>query len=308
MSDIIKQASTLINTPFWKEMFILDTEDIDKILGYRGDKTQSGGGFVPAGRGTLRGNNSNKADVFTPKHPMPELDAHLAKWETLGTKTLALHEFKKLLWLLSLKKAYLENNTPFPEGLDLPMVVTKIKELRETYKDQFEQLNFAVHELQKQVRLGPGMAPGQLAPAPQIQREIHHHTNNYFMGPDALTDDNHLGALFDEHPPEEEEGAVGGLEDYTPGFPIIKGKATGKADKASKKLILSPLSPQKYKSLMQWHPDQDKWPGPDDVNQPGKGLGKKRKKKKKTQSGGNIAKKIKWIPVFSLGKKWIQVV
>lgn len=44
MSYIFRNAKNLINDKLWTEMFLVKADDIEKILAYRGDVGQTGGG------------------------------------------------------------------------------------------------------------------------------------------------------------------------------------------------------------------------------------------------------------------------
>lgn len=260
---------------------------------------------------------TNKVDIFTPTHDMPELDAQLAKWRVIGGKQIILNKYKQLLWLLSIKDAWIKNKVPFPNGLSLNMVVRKIAEIRGAYKKDFELLNFASYDLQKQVHLAEGVPPRQLPDVITINnRHVthNHHRHNhhygadsqqiaYYYGDDDDDDDDGFGLrrLFDpdqtQAVPTPQEGAVGGA----PGPSVQLGPSR----------IPIPFRPDSSREFTpQYSPRISRIPvrrlqmsPPADQN--GKG-----KRKRKSQKGGSQKKK-KWyhlIPLFDTARSWTQVI
>lgn len=170
MGDLVKKAKSLHKSKFWSEMFLVGPETIDLLFEY-GKKQheqemagQTGGGLGPSSRFTAAGSSTRNTlarhrDPFMPAHDMPELDAKMRTWEVIGGRSVTVNKYKQLLWLKSIKDAYIKHNIPLPNGLELRMVVNKIKQIRDKYAQKFRELNFAAYNLHDFVRRAPSVPP-----------------------------------------------------------------------------------------------------------------------------------------------------
>ena len=279
MSYIIKEARNLLQDKFWSEMFLVTSSEVEKILAYRGDLVQKGEGkgtssnpspYVTAGTSKIN-SPTNKADIFTPTHDMPELDAKMSIWHSIGGKEETLNKYKQLLWLLTLKNAWIKHKVPFPNGLTLTMVAKKIAEIRRLYAKDFEKLNFASYDLQKQVRIAQDVPPGQITLNKTYDTHHHYHYDQTdpFRGEDYL-----LPQLYGDE----------GDDEITFKLPSE----------------VTPLQVGEY-----GHGPQYRKLSLPLLHQKGQG---KRKRAPQTEKGGKKKKWYHFIPLFDTDKAWTQVI
>lgn len=295
MGDLIKKAKSLQKNKFWREMFLVGPEAVDMMFNYSKrqheqelkERNQHGAGLGPesnyemAGRST-RNSLSRYQDPFMPTHEMPELNEKMKTWEIIGGHSEAINKYKQLLWLKSIKDAHIKHNISLPNGLKLRMVLHKINQIRNKYRQKFRDLNFGAYNLHEYVRIAPGRPPAAAAPAAAVRHEMG-------VGTDPITP-----------PPPPLSPQLSVTPPETPDIPILQYDSSSDDYESDwDQVMITPGSDivtfrqqPVPKPAEEWYPETPAYTP-------------------KTQSGSGMAKTkkqwVQFIPIFDVNQAWTQV-